>query len=422
MDAVSAFGEGSSVHFIGIQEGVSVCSIILIMMLLIWTYFAFDDQQQKYNKSIPPKIRAFCFLCMVSYLLMAGTMAILLNNFVVLSQTMCRVFYLIHFFSFNIGNISMYFMISFHIQSIFPLQFNGTITLSPYLILIYRIFCLLIPSALWILYLLLAYDHIDVTQIGAYEYCYASQYHNDMLSQIYLTLIAFCHTVCIIFLLFGIVSSSINYTNLISTNMNSAKRVFIQKLARFIRKAAMLCIISITCMVALLCLSAYLLQQITFFLVIDGIVNIYCIVCILDIGNVLYSKTCGKVERLCKCTYCIFDRYLDKNNILQKRQYYIAPSLDQISTIMPLRDDSKTKTVPLRPHQPSITPFSGMNRSSKSKSSPFTLSYSKNGVLVPLGDSEQSAKTTLLKRASSVASEIEMENTLTDGKGAIRIE
>merc|ERR1712129_118410 len=112
----------------------------------------------------------------------------------------------------------------------------------------------------------------------------------------------------------------------------------------------------------------------------------------------------------CKCTYCIFDYWLDKRDIFEKRHYYISPLIDENMKIVPLNADaSKTKTRPIRPHQPSITPFSGM-RSSKSKSSPFRgYTLSTDGMNIPLFDSDKSQKNSLGTSWKSIASEIEME-------------
>ena len=313
------FDEIVSIHFLAIQEGFGLCSTILMIILLIWTCLQFDDYKKALT--ISSKMKIFTVLTIISYLIMSVISAIFINNLITnyISHELCQIVYIIYFITYNIGNIGMYLIMSYHIQSIFPSNINQQLSISTYSMNVYRYLCLLIPNILWAFYLYLAFDHISILNIDEYkyQYCYAQQFNHSFLAQITLISIGIFHIFFILFILFTIVFKSINNSSIILQEMSWKKHAFIKKLSVFIRKTTILCIISIISTVLLIFCSAYIWQQSIFFLVIDALINGYCVICLLEFGDKLYVKTCKKMEKCCDCIYCL-DKQLLRSSIWKK--------------------------------------------------------------------------------------------------------
>eukprot|EP01084_Bolivina_argentea_P256992 432870_1 len=307
----TVFDDFTSINFLWVQEGVSLGSNLLIISLLVWTCVAFGNEKH-YSLRISIKMKTVCLISIVSYLLMSIISAVCLNDFIVsITKRFCKYSYISYLVTYAIGNIFMYYTISYHIGSIFPSHVNKLLAMSDNLLIVYRVLGLILPSVLWGFYLYFAFDHINVIEVEQYKYCFAKQFMYPFWAQSILIFIAIFHIIFILFMLFIIIHKSINNSTIIIKAITSKKHRFIKQLSKFIRKTTILCIVTIISTVILLCCSAFILQQLLFFLVLDGVINAYCVVCLLDIGDGLYIKTWGKFEKLCECLYCL-DIYLSQ--------------------------------------------------------------------------------------------------------------
>ena len=149
------------------------------------------------------------------------------------------------------------------------------------------------------------------------------------------------HIICVLSMLFMIIFKSVNNVNIIIREMSWKKHAFIKKLSKLIRKTTILCILMIVSTLLILFSSAYILQQLIFFLAINGLINALCIICLLVIGDKIYSKTCEKIEKCCNCIYCL-DKQLNRKHTYLKYEKINHTNFQKDGYNAPTLQDSDT--------------------------------------------------------------------------------
>lgn len=408
----TVFDEIKSIHFLVIQESVGISCAILIILLLIWTSLQFDDYKKALT--ISSKMRLFCALCLIFYLLCATISAFLFNNFIIstISIPFCRIVYVVYIFTYIMGNICMYWILSYHIQSIFPSHINKQLAISTNSMNIYRCLFSLIPTILWAIYLYLAFEHVYIADIesGRYKYC-NSQFQYSLLAQIMLTSNGIFHIMIVLSMLLTIVLKSINNSNIILQEMNWKKHRFMKKLSKLIRKTTMLCIIIIISTVLMLFCSAYILQQLIFLLALDGFLKSLCIICLLEIGDKIYLKTCGTIEKCCNCIYCL-DKQLNRKQTYLKYDNigdlnvqngkYMAPTIQDSDTGF-LLTNSITITGGGDSNNNSITPLSGFTNITPKIINEEEEEKQNENSLIMLHDTDSTVMMTELELQSTIS-------------------
>ena len=74
-----------------------------------------------------------------------------------ITSVSCKIFYILGLISYNIGTISMYWLFSYRLQYIFD---NTSLKINKYILMIFRISCLIIPTVLWTLWVYYSYNDL----------------------------------------------------------------------------------------------------------------------------------------------------------------------------------------------------------------------------------------------------------------------
>ena len=308
------FDEINAPSIILVEEGVSLIAFVLIMILFWWTFLSFQNENSILSSG---KIKYLCLISLLSFFFMSFISAMLLNNLVTqhLTLGMCRIIYPLYFIFYNIGKISIYCLASFRQQVIFNQDLfrqQVNLAISPRQSNIFRLFAIIIPSILWLLYIIFGYQNIEIIQIDNpgpnnpdYKYCNMRIFKYSIISQIILGLIGIFDTLFRLTTLTIFITKSINVTRYYKQNINPKKRDIINKLSKLMRKTNLLDITSIISTLLFLLGSAYILQQLIFFLIIDAVLCSLCTIALFQFGNKLYVHTCFKCEPFCVCLYCL---------------------------------------------------------------------------------------------------------------------
>ncbi len=306
-----------------IEEAASLISFVLIMILFWWTFLAFQNSTTSIASG--HKLKYLCLLSLLSFFLMSFISAFLMTNLVTqhLTLGMCQIIYPLYFAFYNIGKVSTYCLVSFRQQLIFnqDLYSQQNLAISPITSNVYRLFCIFIPSMLWSVLVFLGYKHIEIITVSNpgennddYKYCYMKTFDYVFFAQIILALLGVVDTLFRFITLSMFITKSIKVTMYYKQNLNTQKRDIITKLGKLMRKANLLDTSAIFCTLSFLICSAYIFQQLIFFLVIDAVICSCCTIALFQFGNKLYVTTCLRCEPYCVCLYCLEKNLQRRNN------------------------------------------------------------------------------------------------------------
>ena len=281
------------------------------MILFWWTFLSFQNTA---NSNVSGHtLKYMCLLSLLSYFCMSFIAAMIINNLVTqhLSLGMCRIIYPLYFIFYNIGKISTYCLVSFRQQVIFSKDlYSDNLATSPVGSQIYRILSICLPSIFWALFIYFGYNHIEIITIpnpGAhnedYIYCYMQTFEFPFYAQSSLAMIGILDAFFRFWTLTTFISKSIAVTTYYSQHLSKQKRDIITRLTDLMKKTNLLDITSIICTLSFLLCSAFVFQQLVFFLVIDAVICSCCTISLFQFGNTLYRRTCFVCEPYCGCLY-----------------------------------------------------------------------------------------------------------------------
>eukprot|EP00484_Ammonia_sp_Unknown_P016523 CAMPEP_0197038134 /NCGR_PEP_ID=MMETSP1384-20130603/15139_1 /TAXON_ID=29189 /ORGANISM="Ammonia sp." /LENGTH=608 /DNA_ID=CAMNT_0042468529 /DNA_START=126 /DNA_END=1952 /DNA_ORIENTATION=- len=311
------------------QEMVSMLSVTLIAVILHWTITSF---KKDYSLTASKSMRVPCLLSIISFLVMNVVGMIGWNNvFIPISSITCKIIYPFCLLSYNFGKIAMYYLFTFRVELIFK---HTNYELSAVSLTVYRVFCFVVPTVLWSIWVYLSWDdikpHPTDTSDSQYQYCFpvhwkedtlASQHKiNFYLAEHIMASIAICDLIfsaipLMLFIYKYCQVTSLYRTSKIITNINdngdlyqalsnplqSNVPAFELKHIAIIRKSTMLVLIAIVSTWLFLIGSSYIYRQIGFYLPFDGVINSLCIACLFQFGDDFYAVTFARLECCCLC-------------------------------------------------------------------------------------------------------------------------
>ena len=307
-------------------EGISLLAFVLIMILFWWTFLSFQSMQSILSGRT---VKYLCLISLLSFFFMSFISAMLLNNLVTqhLTKGMCQAIYPLYFIFYNIGKICIYCLASARQQVIFSknLYSKKNLAISKIQSNILRCFFVIIPSSLWFTYLYFGFDDIHIMEIDnkgpnnpAYKYCTISTFDHVFYAQMILALIGIFDCIFRLSTLTIFIRKAIAVTTYYKSDMNDKKRDIINKLSALMRKTNLLDITSILSTLIFLTCSAYIFQQLLYFLIVDAVISSCCTIELFKFGDKLYKKTCFRCERCCVCLYCL-ERRLGKHGTVSHR-------------------------------------------------------------------------------------------------------
>eukprot|EP01083_Nonionella_stella_P031044 85048_1 len=305
------------------QEMVTMLSVTLIAVILHWTVTSF---KRDYSLTASRSMRIPCLISMISFLVMNVVGMIGWNNvFIPITPMTCKLIYPFCLVCYNFGKISMYYLFTFRIELIFE---HTAYQISRFWLTIYRIFCFVLPSLLWSIWIYLSWNdirpHLTDSAQPQYQYCFpqAFKYSSVYLAQhiaccIAITDLLFSGVPLFLFIFkYHQVTCLIKENNDLYTALTTQEPHNIQqqtihnqhksivKHIGIIRKSTMLVIIAIISTWIYIIGQAYVLRQLGFYLPFDGCINSICIACLFQFGDDFYSVTFAKLE--CCCYACCY--------------------------------------------------------------------------------------------------------------------
>ena len=165
------------------QGCVALISTLSIFLFLLWTITSF---RHDYTLTATKPMRYTCTISMACFFLESLLQLTGSNNaFVNISTLSCHIFYPSQLMAYNFAKIAMFWLFSYRLQLI--CNSNQKLRISPCLLNLYRISCLITPTLLWIAWIYIAFPdtkpHDTVTKNNKYQDCFPETFPDAFIAE-----------------------------------------------------------------------------------------------------------------------------------------------------------------------------------------------------------------------------------------------